>query len=81
LRRFVAATAREGGGGLVLQLRQRTLLMACAVAVEKALDEALPLELVAEELRRAERALGGIVGATSTEVMLGEIFARFCIGK
>jgi tRNA modification GTPase len=81
LRRFVAATAREGGGGLVLQLRQRTLLMACAVAVEKALDDALPLELVAEELRRAERELGGIDGATSTEAMLGEIFARFCIGK
>lgn len=39
------------------------------------------IELFAEELRVAGDALGGIVGATTTEDLLGEIFARFCIGK
>jgi tRNA modification GTPase len=38
-------------------------------------------ELVAEELRRAQQALGEIVGAESSDELLGRIFARFCIGK
>jgi tRNA modification GTPase len=39
------------------------------------------LDLVAEELRLAQRALGEIVGQTSPDALLGEIFSRFCIGK
>ncbi len=38
-------------------------------------------ELMAEELRRAQDALGEITGAVSTEDLLGEIFSSFCIGK
>lgn len=38
-------------------------------------------ELVAEELRQAHQHLGEIVGETSTEELLGEIFSNFCIGK
>jgi tRNA modification GTPase len=38
-------------------------------------------ELVAEELRRAQQALGDIVGAESSDELLGRIFSRFCIGK
>ncbi|MGC2459732.1 MAG: tRNA uridine-5-carboxymethylaminomethyl(34) synthesis GTPase MnmE, partial [Steroidobacteraceae bacterium] len=38
-------------------------------------------ELVAEELKRAQQALGEIVGAESSDALLGRIFARFCIGK
>ena len=38
-------------------------------------------ELVAEELRQAHAKLGEIVGETSTEDLLGEIFSKFCIGK
>lgn len=38
-------------------------------------------EVAAECYRRAARALGEISGAYSTEDLLGEIFARFCIGK
>ncbi len=38
-------------------------------------------ELLAEELRVAHGHLGAIVGETSTDDLLGEIFASFCIGK
>ena len=38
-------------------------------------------ELFAEELRLAHRALGSITGQFDVEALLGEIFARFCIGK
>jgi tRNA modification GTPase len=39
------------------------------------------LELLAEELRLAHRALGEITGEFSNEDLLGEIFGSFCIGK
>jgi tRNA modification GTPase len=38
-------------------------------------------EFFAEELRLAQEALGGITGRVSADDLLGEIFARFCIGK
>jgi tRNA modification GTPase len=39
------------------------------------------LDLLAEELRLAQRALGEITGEFSADDLLGEIFSRFCIGK
>lgn len=41
----------------------------------------LHLELVAEDLRLAQRALGKITGEVSSDDLLGEIFSSFCIGK
>jgi len=38
-------------------------------------------EIVAEELRLAHDALGEITGRYSSDDLLGEIFASFCIGK
>ena len=45
------------------------------------ISEAAPLEVVAEELRCAARALACIIGLVGPEDVLGEIFSRFCIGK
>ena len=38
-------------------------------------------ELVAEELRATQQALGEITGAFTSEDLLGAIFASFCVGK
>jgi len=38
-------------------------------------------EFFAEELRLAQEALGSITGGVSADDLLGDIFARFCIGK
>lgn len=40
-----------------------------------------PAELVAVDLKEAVDALGEIIGATTTEQILDQIFDRFCIGK
>jgi len=39
------------------------------------------LELAAEELRAAQGALGELTGELTSDDLLGEIFASFCIGK
>lgn len=39
------------------------------------------LELLAEELRLAQNALGAITGEFGADELLGAIFSRFCIGK
>jgi tRNA modification GTPase len=54
---------------------------ACLAAAARLLAAHDAPELVAEELRRAQLALGEIVGNESSDELLGRIFARFCIGK
>lgn len=55
--------------------RARQHLEAAARLVEVQVD------LVAEELRYSREALGEILGRKSADALLGDIFARFCIGK
>jgi tRNA modification GTPase len=69
---------------IVPNLRQK-------VAIEKALTASRdvvegfkrgrPGELVAVDLKEALDALGEIIGMTSTDEILDQIFSRFCIGK
>lgn len=44
-------------------------------------NDGLPLECQAMELRESLRALGEITGETTTDDILERIFSRFCIGK
>jgi tRNA modification GTPase len=60
-------------------LRRTREHLAAARAI---VDQPAPaLDLLAEELRLAHRALGEITGAFGTEDLLGAIFSSFCIGK
>jgi tRNA modification GTPase len=43
--------------------------------------EAAEWELIAEDLRRAAAAMDRVVGRIGAEDVLGEIFARLCVGK
>lgn len=49
-------------------------------AAHAAFGNATP-ELVAEDLRGVQQALGEITGAFTSEDLLGAIFATFCVGK
>ena len=60
-------------------LRRARAHLASAQAHAAARDAAL--DLLAEELRLAHRAVGEITGQFSNEDLLGAIFSRFCIGK
>jgi tRNA modification GTPase len=62
--------------------RYRQQLITCMHALQEFMH--LPVgehELRAEDLRLAASALGRITGRVDAEDVLGEIFARFCIGK
>jgi tRNA modification GTPase len=52
-----------------------------SIASEHLAAKAQNLDLLAEELRLAQNALGSITGEFSADDLLGEIFSRFCIGK
>jgi tRNA modification GTPase len=43
--------------------------------------DAVEWELIAEDLRRAAAAMDRVVGRIGAEDVLGEIFARLCVGK
>lgn len=73
----------QPGGEGVFMARARHLQ--ALEEVEQHLDQAMlqmhAAELVAEELRCAQEALGTITGEFTPDDLLGEIFSRFCIGK
>jgi tRNA modification GTPase len=52
-----------------------------ALADEHLQAQAQSLDLLAEELRQAQNALGEITGEFSADDLLGVIFSKFCIGK
>lgn len=55
--------------------------LAALDAAKRGGDEGAGSELVAEDLRLAQRALGEITGEFTADDLLGRIFASFCIGK
>ena len=49
--------------------------------VREGLASGLPTDLAAQDIREAIYHLGSIVGEISTDEVLGNIFANFCVGK
>jgi tRNA modification GTPase len=70
-----------GEGVFLARARHLESLRTARERVGRASEQLAHLELLAEELRLANDALGAIVGRTSPDQLLGEIFGRFCIGK
>ena len=50
-------------------------------AIHQGLDEKLPGDLLAPDIRQCLYYLGEITGEVSSEDMLDYIFSKFCIGK
>ena len=77
----VAAVAGSEEPALT-RTRHTAAVRECVACLERFVwDSALSLELRAEELRLAARAIGRITGRVDVEDLLGVIFAEFCIGK
>ena len=51
------------------------------IRVRKGLSDALPSDLLSQDIREALYHIGTIVGEISTDEVLGNIFRNFCIGK
>lgn len=84
LRRRVSRFANEMVSVEGFDIRRRHLIAIRQgrAAIERVLmDDLIALELVAEELRVARRALNALSLAQDSETVLDEIFGRFCVGK
>jgi tRNA modification GTPase len=66
---------------LTLERHRRGFQDARQALVLALAPEASEPELIAEDLRRAASAMDRIVGRIGVEEVLGEIFARLCVGK
>jgi tRNA modification GTPase len=73
------------GAGVATRTRHQIALENAATAMESVsagLEGGdLPVDLLAEDLRTAIRALDSLIGRVDVEIVLGEIFSSFCIGK
>ncbi|MDF0379038.1 tRNA uridine-5-carboxymethylaminomethyl(34) synthesis GTPase MnmE [Methylophilus sp. YYY-1] len=73
---------QPGGEGLFMaRARHLQALQAVSEHLSHAVSQMHAAELIAEELRCAQEALGSITGEFTPDDLLGEIFSRFCIGK
>ena len=79
----VAGTCWGAQGQFMARRRHLAALASTQACVQRVLDtvDGHRPELVAEELRQAQRELGSITGVFTSDDLLGEIFSDFCIGK
>ena len=82
--RGLAGYENQGEGAFTARRRHVRALQRAAdhfAAGRKALEDAGAGEILAEELRLAQQAVGQIVGQFTADDLLGRIFSEFCIGK
>jgi tRNA modification GTPase len=82
--KHIAGYENQGEGAFTARRRHIKALERAAghfATGRVALEEARAGELLAEELRLSQRALGEIVGNVTADDLLGRIFSEFCIGK
>jgi tRNA modification GTPase len=80
----LAGRSQEGDAPMITSARHVEALREAAEALSRAqgaAEAALPLELIAADIREGADALGAIVGAISSEDVLNNIFSSFCVGK
>lgn len=69
---------------IMINMRHFEGLSLCKQSIKDAItciDQNLPAELLAVDIRKAIYALGTITGQVTTEEILDDIFSKFCIGK
>ena len=73
----------DKGEDLIMARRRHLYALQRAMEhLNKAQDHiGIAMELLAEELRLVQQALGEITGEVTVEDLLGQIFSSFCIGK
>jgi tRNA modification GTPase len=74
----------ESAQGVVINDRHRRALLAADSSLDSALAAvtgSAAMELIAFDVKNAAVALGEIIGETTTEDVLDEVFRNFCIGK
>jgi len=79
-----AKTANIGDQAIVSNVRHYHSITSTLTALNEAskgLDENIPTDLIATDIRSALHYLGEITGEVTTEDILGNIFGKFCIGK
>ena len=76
---------RVGSAGALVRERHRVAVTTAIRSLAESRAEVVRpdsrVELAAEHLRQAVRALDALVGRVDVDDLLGEIFASFCIGK
>ncbi len=85
LERVAGEAAKLGGHDAVItRERHRSALARAEASLDRALrlfKNQATLELAAEELRLAARAVGEVTGRVDVEDVLDRLFSSFCIGK
>lgn len=81
---YVSSLKSETADVVITNVRHVASLTAVRDLLQSArrsIDEGVPSDFIAQDLREANYHLGEITGAISTDEVLGSIFSKFCIGK
>ncbi|MBQ7886888.1 MAG: tRNA uridine-5-carboxymethylaminomethyl(34) synthesis GTPase MnmE [Clostridia bacterium] len=86
LRRLLVSFAPEDSAESAMLSQARHVQAAlracdCLYDAQRTIDDGMTLDVCAVDLSAALDALGEITGETMSEQVIGEVFARFCVGK